>query len=718
TNVTVWDGYYYSINEVYDVDRPIKEYNVSSYINATNLTSDSWLYLNLSYNETYVNELGYDEAGLEIWKYDSSWTQLTAGVNTVENYVYKNITDFSIFGIFGDPEVPKYYNNFTSVSSPLTYYPKNNIGFQINCTDNIGIYNALFEINGNNYSMNNNTPDIFYYNLTDQPASTINYKMYCNDTSGNTNSTSLLTFIITKNTTNPVNLYLNNALNSNKTYTYPESINATAEAIYSNSGTLILSRNETNVGTTIEQIRLGSGTYIYNASISGNTNYTSNESVYYVFVNKGHIATYLSLNETQGNVTYSENDIANITAWSNASIDTLTITLYSNYSGTLKSILQGQNIITNLTNLTNLDIGTYNISANTSGNENYTVSSLTSYLLIINDTTSPIINTFLLSSSSISLGNTITINWNVSDNNNVSRVIITSNGQQIINTTYSVNSTEYTPSTEGTKTILLRAYDDHGNSITDSLLLNVIGESTTGSSVTRPVDITDAKLIPIGTKAKLSLRKNKQNVILFERSKEMPILSVKIIPRNNIYGAELSVKKIYEIKDVEAPSNIVYSYMEMITNNLTSDNIYKSFIKFRVSEEWLQNMNVNSSEIYLMRYYNNTWVKLKTSKIGRKEGYIYYEAETEGFSYFAIVAIEHKQQIKSTENVFDIPIQIITNIITKERILYMIISVITAVILYIAYILYKLEKEVKILKKKYVRKIKDHIRSVKRKRKK
>ncbi len=102
TNMS-FTGYEYTINEVYDVDTPVKKNNVSSYINVTNIIADSWLYLNLSYNETLVTERGYDENNLELWKYNESiWSRnYTSGINIQENYMYNNITIFSIWGIFG-----------------------------------------------------------------------------------------------------------------------------------------------------------------------------------------------------------------------------------------------------------------------------------------------------------------------------------------------------------------------------------------------------------------------------------------------------------------------------------------------------------------------------------------------------------------------------------------------------------------------------------------
>jgi len=84
--------------------------NISKYVNATNNAGDSWLFLNISYNDSDLN--GIDESTLRIAKYgDNSGTWETncsnfansCGVDTVNNYVYANITDFgSIFAPLGE----------------------------------------------------------------------------------------------------------------------------------------------------------------------------------------------------------------------------------------------------------------------------------------------------------------------------------------------------------------------------------------------------------------------------------------------------------------------------------------------------------------------------------------------------------------------------------------------------------------------------------------
>lgn len=71
--------------------------NIGKYINATNNSADSWLFLNVSYSAGDVASIV--PSRLRMWKHNGSWSQVTGtnGVNTTQNYVYANITSFSIF---------------------------------------------------------------------------------------------------------------------------------------------------------------------------------------------------------------------------------------------------------------------------------------------------------------------------------------------------------------------------------------------------------------------------------------------------------------------------------------------------------------------------------------------------------------------------------------------------------------------------------------------
>ena len=81
---------------------PAGKVNISKYVNATNVTADSWIFLNVSCEDVDLGSI--DENSLRMWKYNGTdWTEVpgTNGVNTDENYVYANITEFSVFAPLG-----------------------------------------------------------------------------------------------------------------------------------------------------------------------------------------------------------------------------------------------------------------------------------------------------------------------------------------------------------------------------------------------------------------------------------------------------------------------------------------------------------------------------------------------------------------------------------------------------------------------------------------
>lgn len=72
--------------------------NIGKYLYIANTSANnSWIYFNISYQESELGE--NDESTLRIFRYDTSWTQLSgSGVDTLRNYVYSgNVTSFSVF---------------------------------------------------------------------------------------------------------------------------------------------------------------------------------------------------------------------------------------------------------------------------------------------------------------------------------------------------------------------------------------------------------------------------------------------------------------------------------------------------------------------------------------------------------------------------------------------------------------------------------------------
>ncbi len=87
------------------------------------------------------------------------------------------------------------------------------------------------------------------------------------------------------------------------------------------------------------------------------------------------------------------------------------------------------------------------------------------------------------------------------------------------------------------------------------------------------------------------------------------------------------------------PEGEVYRYLNIWVGNggfATPENIDGAVVGFRVNRAWIIENNVDADSIILQHFSENRWNLLPTTRIGEDEEYIYFEAETPGFSPFAI----------------------------------------------------------------------------------
>jgi hypothetical protein len=185
-------------------------YNISKYINATNL-SEGWLFLNISYSHPDLRNL--TESALFIARFSDSWETNTSafsssyGVNTASNYVYANITGF------GSTFVPLTYDgtppNIT-LNMPVTSANLSSVNVTFNCsaTDISGLSNiTLYVLYSNGTQFVTNESDISgtsnSSNFSNRLVENKEYKWNCYscDSLGNCNSSSNKTFIV--DTSNP-----------------------------------------------------------------------------------------------------------------------------------------------------------------------------------------------------------------------------------------------------------------------------------------------------------------------------------------------------------------------------------------------------------------------------------------------------------------------------------------------------------------------------------
>ncbi len=319
----------------------------------------------------------------------------TATANESENYTLATITRFA--------NVTKAVNNVILLlngnSNNLTIgYPQQSNITAFADFGNAIIYKDGIDISGENGL--NLTRAAGYYNITAVSSGNQNYS----------SDSKTLFLNITK-----ANSLLNISISPSSSVVYPKETNATGTGC-ANEVTCILYRNNFSVNNPdIQTLGAGSYNYIYNTT--GNQNYTSASSSINLVVSQGAGVVYTFVNNLRANITIQTgtNIYLNGTLINGTGI----IKLYNN--GSL--INQGINTIINLTNFSTS--GIYNITTIYDGNENYTGAFETWFVDVTDapDTTPPLVTGLIpLANSNFSLGSSIEIAANVTDNVAVSSV--------------------------------------------------------------------------------------------------------------------------------------------------------------------------------------------------------------------------------------------------------------------------------------------------------
>jgi PGF-pre-PGF domain-containing protein len=83
----------------------------------------------------------------------------------------------------------------------------------------------------------------------------------------------------------------------------------------------------------------------------------------------------------------------------------------------------------------------------------------------------------------------------------------------------------------------------------------------------------------------------------------------------------------------------------------TPDLLSDARIMFKVEKDWIAGNSIDPASIRMFRYNSGSWAQLPTSRTGEDDVYVYYIAQTPGFSAFAISSIgKEEQQVVSGSN--------------------------------------------------------------------
>lgn len=100
--------------------------------------------------------------------------------------------------------------------------------------------------------------------------------------------------------------------------------------------------------------------------------------------------------------------------------------------------------------------------------------------------------------------------------------------------------------------------------------------------------------------------------------------------------------------DMDGPAGKSYMIMDI---NMGSEDVLSednAIIEFKVSKEWVEENNIDPSTIRMTRFHDGKWQDLPGNQVAEDEEYLYFNAETPGFSVFSIVGDEYKKVIEET----------------------------------------------------------------------
>ena len=117
---------------------------------------------------------------------------------------------------------------------------------------------------------------------------------------------------------------------------------------------------------------------------------------------------------------------------------------------------------------------------------------------------------------------------------------------------------------------------------------------------------------------------------------KISVSKVEIRVKEEVSNIEVAVALLSKKPDaVFLPLGTAYQYLDINADNLPLIKIDKVTFDFKVEQEWISQNNINPDAVALNRF-TVEWEKLPIQKINEDSRFVYYKAESSGFSYFVV----------------------------------------------------------------------------------
>jgi len=149
-------------------------------------------------------------------------------------------------------------------------------------------------------------------------------------------------------------------------------------------------------------------------------------------------------------------------------------------------------------------------------------------------------------------------------------------------------------------------------------------------------------------------------VVPVQKSDELGVTDVKLDVNEDVRNAIVKVLK-YETKpnsvpDAASGEGKAFAYLNIQKFNFKDEALEKAEIRFKIEKAWLEKNDLDEDTVILQRY-DEEWQNLPTSKRSSTASYIYYGAETPGFSIFAITAEKKLEPVPEEVRVEEEPVE-------------------------------------------------------------
>jgi PGF-pre-PGF domain-containing protein len=528
----------------------------------------------------------------------------------------------------------------------------------LNSTTDLGAVNTTFYwydassgLLTYNITLVNDTVDDTVFNTTIDTSLVITdgiYNVTVNATNltGSTVSNTTITGVTVDNTAPTVTLVTTSTNTTDTTpaiiFNYTDALFATASCVlyFNNTAYNTSIVNNATDTTLIVNTTLSDGSYLVNVNCTDGSSNEGTSSSITINVDTG-IPAVTTFN-TPTSASYNDEDfILNVTVTGTPSTVQYMLENGSNSSQVIVNYTTMSNPSGNFWNAT-IDVSAiadwnYTIRINAtdaSGNSN------TTETLVINiDDTAPSVSSF--SCSNVNKGASQSCSCSATDNS------------QSFGGSVSTSISSASTSTTGTKTVTCTATDSAGNTATSDTTYTVSSSSGSGSTGSAG-GISTSMQGEYEKKIWTSINEGETATVEVE-NEEIGVTEINFVADKTMWGAWIKVGQIESVPStVKSFTNKIYKLVKITKGSTVNEDSIKDItIDFKVDKSWLTDNGIGEGDVALFRYVGDEWVELSTLVNFEDNNYIYYTAETPGFSYFTIGQKDQEVVLEVEEVVTD-----------------------------------------------------------------